>query len=276
MDQIDGIVLDKLKEAIEVAEKYLEDTEEDESGKVKRKRKRVTKATEKAYKTLNEKVQDQNEIDKRTDEIWKALMDEDNYLALIIFFFGFALSGTIIFTVFQAYSFVQTNWDRELKEVELTKELNDLISVDYTENAIVSLYDQMSVSDKVGLSNTPEMFTISNDSSKVGSLNYLVHYSVNIVPMNDPDAKLIDKRFIKYKYTYRDSNTGKTFESPIETLADLKENSDGSILLTKGVQAKDAKTDFKVIFWISSLAQNDQQGKTYTFAFDVNAAIAKS
>ncbi|MCI8498225.1 MAG: hypothetical protein HFG33_02360 [Bacilli bacterium] len=276
MDRDLGSKIDKLKEAIETAERFLEETEDEESGKTKRKRKRVNKALEKAYDTLNKKTYVQSEIDKRTDEVWKSLMDEENYLAIIIFIFGFVLSGTIIFTVFQAYSFIQTNWDPERKDVELTKELNDLISVDYTEKNIISLYDQMTVPDKVGLKNPPQEFTISNDSSKVGSLNYLVHYSVNLVLMNDPNAKLIDKRFIKYKYSYKDSNTGKTFESNVETLADLEENPDGSLLLTKGVQLKDAKTDFKVTFWISSLAQNDQQGRTFTFAFNVNAAVAKS
>ena len=46
MDRDLGSKIDKLKEAIETAEKFLEETEDEESGKTKRKRKRVNKALE--------------------------------------------------------------------------------------------------------------------------------------------------------------------------------------------------------------------------------------
>lgn len=267
--------IDKLNEAIETAENVLEEIKDQDNSRAKRKRKRINKALETAYATLNKKEYTQKEIDKKTDEVWRSLMDDD-YLVIIVFLFGFLLSGAIIYTVFQAYSFIHSNWDPERNDPEITEELSELVKVDYIENNIVSLYDQVTVSDKVGLNNAPQEFTISNDSSEVGALNYMVHYSVNIVPMNDPNVKLIDKRYIKYKYTYVDSSTGKSYESPIGTLDDLVENADGSLLLTNGTQLKDSKTDFKVTFWISSLATNDQQGATYTFAFKVNAAIAKS
>jgi len=270
--------LKKLNEAIEIAEKFLEDIEEENNARINRKRKRVIKALENAYELLNREEYTQKEVDKKTDDIWEAMMDDDNVLAIIIFFFGFLLSGVAIFTVFQAYSFIQINWDQDPSEryPELNEELSELVTVNYIEENIISLYDQMTVSDKVGLQNPPEEFTISNDSSKVGSLNYLVHYSVNIVPLNDPKAKLIDKEFIKFKYTYKDSKSGKYYESKIGTLDELSINPDGSMLLTKGTQKKDSKTDFKVIFWISALASNEEQGSSYTMAFKVNAAVAKS
>lgn len=266
----------KLQEAIDVAEKVLVDMEEDNDGKSKRKKKRVNKALSHAFETLDKEEYSEKEVEKRTDEIWKSLMDDDHFLVLIIFFFGFALSGTIIFTVFQAYSFIQVNWDPKREQTVLTENTSDLIKIDYIENQIVNLYDQMTVPDKVGLNNKPQKFTIKNDSTKVGNINYLVHYSVRLVPMNEPDIRLIDKKFIKYKYSYKDSETGKTFESSIGTIEDLTELQDGSLLLTKGVQKRDSETDFEVIFWISSLAGNDQQGLTYSFAFDVKAAVSRS
>ncbi len=266
----------KLQEAIDTAEKVLIDMEEDDDSKAKRKKKRINKALGHAFITLEKEEYSQKELDRRTDEVWKSLLDDDHYLALVLFFFGFALSGTIIFTVFQAYSFIQTNWDPGREQDILNESKSDLIKIDYVENQIVSLYDQMSVPDKVGLNNKPQKFSLENDSEKVGNIDYIVHYSVKLVPMNEPDVRLIDKKFIKYKYSYKDSESGKTFESNIGTLADLKESQDGTLLLTNGVQKKDSKTDFEVIFWISSLAGNDQQGLTYSFAFDVNAAIARS
>jgi hypothetical protein len=265
--------LEGLHKAIETAEKTLEDIKDNKDRKSKRKRKRVNEALDKAYSMLNRKDYTQKEVDDRTDDIWKALMEDEHNLILVIFFFGFLLSGALIFTVFQTYSFIQSNWDPDRTDT-LTEDISSLVDVEYTESNIVSLYDQMSVSDAVGLQNPSEDFTISNDSSEVGSLSYIVHYSVNLVPMNDDSAKLIDTKYIKYKYTYKDSKTGKYYESKIGTLDELTTNSDGSLLLTKGTQMKDSQTDFKVIFWISSLATNKEQGSTYTFAFKVNAAIA--
>lgn len=265
--------IDKLNEAIETAERVLQDIEEDDSRKAKRKRKRINKALEHAYESLNKENCDDKELDKRTDEVWDALIDDDHYMLLLIFFLGFTLSGAIIFTVFQAFSFIEDSSERLNRPI--TQEVADLIEVNYKEDSIVNLYDQMTVPDRIGLQNPPEEFSISNSSEKVGSLNYLVHYSVNIVPMNDPSAKLIDKKYIKYKYFYTDSETNRTYESPIGTLADLKENPDGSLVLIKGAQLKDRKTDFKVIFWLGSEATNKEQGKTYTFQFKVNAAIAR-
>jgi len=270
------IDLRKLTDVIEVAEKFLEENKDQDNSKINRKKKRVTEALEKAYELLNRNEYTQKEVDKKTDDIWEALIDNNNVLLFLIFFFGLALSGVVIFTVFHAYSFIQINWDPEIITPNVNQEISNLVKVNYIEENIISLYDQMTVSDQVGLRNKPQEFTIKNDSSEVGSLNYLVHYSVNIVPMNDPNAKLINKKYIKYKYIYKDSKRGKYYESKIGTLDELSVNPDGSLLLTKSTQARDTYTDFKVYFWISSLAKNDQQGATYTMAFKVNAAVAKS
>lgn len=276
MEKVPNIDIEKLKEAIETAEKVLEEIKDDDSRKKEKKRKRINKALEKAYELLNRDSYTQKEVDKRTDDIWIALMDDDHFLALIVFFFGFVLSGTILYAVFQAYSFIQTNWDPDTKQEEFTQDLAEQVKVNYVETSVVSLYDQMSVSDQKGLQNPPQEFTIENDSTTLGNINYRVNYSVNIVPLNDPNAKLIDKKYIKYKYFYKDSKDGKTYESKVGTLDELKVNDDGSILLTTGIQDRDTKTDFKVIFWISSHATNKEQGASYTMQFKVNAAIARS
>lgn len=265
-----------LKEALQVAETTLQDLEDDKSINANRKRKRINKALEKAYATLNLGDYTQHEIDKRTDEVWKSLLDDDNYLALLIFFFGILLSGTIVFTVFQAYSFIQYNLDQDRKNSQVTEELSSLVNVNYKEERIISLYDQMTVKDSVGLNNPPEEFTISNDSSLVNGLDYLVNYYIYLVPLNDPTSHLIDKKYIKYRYSYKDSVTGKYFESEIGTLADLPVREDGTLLLTKGTQNKDSKTDFKVTFWLGLGAPNEEQGATYTFKFKVDADIAQA
>lgn len=268
--------LKKLTDVIEVAEKFLDDNKDLDNKKINRKKKNVTTVLESAYELLNRNEYTQKEVNKKTDDIWEKLIDNHNALAFIIIIFGMALSGVLIFTVFQAYSFIQINWDPEMTSPNVNQEVSNLVNVNYVEENIISLYDQMTVSDQVGLKNKPQEFRIENDSSEVKGLNYIVHYSVNIVPMNDPHAKLLNKKYIKYKYIYKDSKRGKYYESKIGTLDELTENPDGSLLLTKSTQAKDTYTDFKVYFWISSLAKNDQQGASYTMAFKVNAAVAKS
>lgn len=270
---------EKLKEVLAIAERTLEELKDDDSNKAKRKIKRINKALEKAYETLNKTSYTKSELDKRTDEVWISLMDDDNYFALLIFFFGFSLAGVVIFAVFQAYSFIQDNWDSDPSDNRYTiteNNLSELISVNYKEKNIISLYDQMTVSDEKGLQNPPQEFTISNDSTKVKGLNYIVNYSVEIIPMNDPNAKILNKRYIKYKYTYKNSWNGKTYESKVGTLDELPVNADGSITMTTGSQMKDSKTDFKVVFWLSAEAGDEEQGRTYTMAFKVNAAIANS
>lgn len=271
--------LEKLKEVLAIAERTLEEIKDENTHKAKKRRKKITKAVEKAYEMLNKKEYTEKEIKKRTDDVWISLMDDDHFIALLIFFFGFVLAGAAIFAIFQAYAFIQNNWiDEPKKDTEQNwpqDEISELVSVEYKENNIVNLYDQMTVSDEVGVQNTPQEFTIRNDSKKVPSLNYTVNYSVDLVPMNDPKGKILDKKYIKYKYTYTNSWTGKSYESKIRTLDSSNVNPDGSITIATGTQLKDNETKFKVIFWLSSEAQDDQQGATYTMAFKVNASIMK-
>lgn len=271
--------LEKLKEVLAIAERTLEEIKDENTHKAKKRRKKITKAVEKAYEMLNKKEYTEKEIKKRTDDVWISLMDDDHFIALLIFFFGFVLAGAAIFAIFQAYAFIQNNWiDEPKKDTEQNwpqDEISELVSVEYKENNIVNLYDQMTVSDEVGVQNTPQEFTIRNDSKKVPSLNYTVNYSVDLVPMNDPKGKILDKKYIKYKYIYTNSWTGKSYESKIRTLDSSNVNPDGSITIATGTQLKDNETKFKVIFWLSSEAQDDQQGATYTMAFKVNASIMK-
>ena len=268
--------LSLLKEALYVAEETLKSIEDDENVRAKNKRKRITKAVEKAYLTLNMNEYTDKELAKRTDQIWESLLDENRPLAFLIFIFGIILSGTFVFTAYQTYSFIRFNLDPTKNNQEFTEELSSLVKVDYKEQSTVSLYDQMSVKDSTGLQNPPQEFSIKNDSSEVPDLNYIVNYYVYLAPLNDPKTKLIGKEYIKYKYSYKDSKTGKLYESNIGTLADLPEKEDGTLLLAKGTQNKDSRTDFKVIFWIGVNIPNEQQGSSYTFKFKVDADVAEA
>jgi len=265
----------KLNEAIEVAEQALKNIEDSDTFKAKRKRRKINNALEGAYETLNKVEYGQKEINKRTDDIWDALVDSSPFMMLFIFLFSFLLSGAVVFTLYQAYSFIEKCTDSEFNKNNpvLTPEISSLVDVEYLEDSIVQLFDQMSVSDAKGLLNPPQEFTIRNTSDKVGGVQYLVKYEVKLVPLNDPSAKLISPEYIKYRYTYKDSKTGKYYESPIKTLAET-ENDDGTYIIDTGTQGRDGETTYKVVFWISSLAPDREMGSTYTFQFKVDAAIA--
>ncbi len=267
----------KLNDAIEVGETALNDLSEDDGLKVRIKRKRITKALEKAYQTLNKNEYKQRELYKRTDDIWDALVEDSPFVMLWIFFFGFLLSGVLVFTVYQAYSFIEQCTDSEFNKnnPDLTPELSSLVDVVYTEK-VINLYDQMSIDDAEGLLNTPQEFTIKNNPDEVGSLQYLVNYEVKIVPLNDPSAKLISPKYIKYKYTYTDTLSGTYYESPIKTLEETEQNSDGSYILDARSQGRGSSTTYSIIFWISSLAPDEEMGSTYTFQFKVDAAVASA
>lgn len=270
-----NIDVKKLNEAIEVAEQALKNIEDSDTFRAKRKRRRINNALEGAYETLNKGEYGQKEIDKRTDDIWDALVDSSPFMMLFIFFCGFLLSGAVVFTLYQAYSFIEKCTDSEFNKnnPSLTPELSSLVEVEYLEEKIVQLKDQMSVSDAKGLLNPPQEFIIKNNSGKVGELQYLVKYEVKLVPLNDPSAKLISPEYIKYRYTYKDSKTGKYYESPIKTLEETK-NESGSYIIDTGTQGRDGETKYNVVFWISSLAPDAEMGSTYTFQFKVDAAIA--
>ncbi len=271
-----NIDVKKLNEAIAVAEKALDNLEDVETFRAKRKRKRITNALEGAYETLNKSEYGQKEIDKRTDDIWDALVDSSPFMMLFIFFCGFLLSGAIAFTLYQAYSFIEKCTDSEFNKnnPDLTPELSSLVEVEYLEDRVVNLRNQMSVDDAKGLLNPPQEFTIKNNSGKVGDLQYLVKYEVKLVPLNDPSAKIINPEYIKYRYTYKDSKTGKLYESPIKTLKETKCDENGIYTIDTGMQGRDGETKYNVIFWISSLAPDQEMSSTYTFQFKVDAAIA--
>lgn len=268
--------IELLKEALNVAEETLLDIENDKSNHAEHRRKKITRAVEKAYATLNIGDYSQKKIDKRTDEVWQSLLEDNQPLAVLVMIFGIILAGTFVFTAYQTYSFIKFNLDNTRNVGELTEEVSSLVKVNYKEQSIVSLYDQMSVKDSTGLKNPPEEFSIENDSSEIPGVNYAVNYYVYLVPLNDPKAKLIGEEYIKYKYTYKDSKTGKYYESNIGTLKDLPLKEDGTYLLTKGTQVRDSVTDFKVIFWIGVNIPNEQQGSSYTFKFKVDADITEA
>lgn len=266
--------IDKLNEAIAVAEKVLEDIENEDSHKANRKKKRVNRALENAYAILNLKDYTEKEIKDRTDEIWKSLVDDDPIAAFFLFLVGFSLSGIMIFTVYQAYSFFDSYQDKDPEHFyeTITKDKAGKIEVEYAENNVISLYDQMSVADKVGLQNKPQQFTITNRLKGTNRINYGVNYTVFLEPLNDPNAKLLKEEHIKLKYTYTDSD-GSLHESNIMTIKDLPKSRDGKYILVQDSQKMNSKTDFNVIFWISSHARDDEQGSSYTFKFNVEAEV---
>lgn len=270
----ENIDIKKLKEALHIAEANLKETENKNSMRAKYKSKKINKALEKAYATLNLGDYTQKEIDKRTDKVWESLLEENTVIAVLIFFFGIALSGTLVFATYQAYSFFQSTLDaKHHLSKELEDKINSLVKVNYMEQNTVSLYDDVKLKDSDGLTTSPKELSITNSSKEVPGFNYHVNYYISLIPMNDPEANTIDKEHIKYSYSYKDTKTGKYFESEIGTLNDLKIQKDGSLLLTTGTQKLDSKTDFKIKFWVSINAPSETENKTYTFQFKVDSDV---
>lgn len=262
-----------LKSMIALAEEELEKLKED--NRREHKQKRITRALERAYALLNKESYTQKEVNKRTHDVWLSLQD-----GVIPFFWyyliGFLLACALIFTGIQTYSFISTNWDRIHHIPDIHDDLSSLVTVNYKETNIVSLYDLMPVDDEIGLKNKKEEFNISNTSEKVPSgIDYVVDYNVNIVEMNQNARKIINKRYIKYQLTYEDLE-GKTVVREIGRLSDLKQNPDGSFLLVHDSQYKDKISNFKMVLWLASDAGNSEQGASYTFAYKVTAVIKQN
>jgi hypothetical protein len=261
---------EKLEKVCGIAEEKLPELKDNDNKRYKK----VSIALEEGYALLNRDKYTQKEVDDATEKIWLALNGESKTGILWIFIFGVLFSGAFVFTAYQTYSFVQTNWNNHNIQLPGNNDDNvsNLVLVNYKETNIVDLKDLMTVSDSEGLQNSPQEFQISNDSSEVGSLNYEVNYTVNIVELNQGSTNIINKKYLKYSLSYKDDD-GNLVTEPIKTFADLKQNADGSYELFSGKQAKDGYTDFKVVIWLSSNAGNDQQGKSYTFMFKISAAV---
>lgn len=273
-----GLSFKELKKAIDAGENSLVSLEEKDDNSNKRKYKRVFRALENGYKVLNSSVKTQTDIDKAAEKIWKALEDDDSLIIIWIFLFGFLLSAALVFTAYHTYSFIDSNWDKQHHhhrppKPDIDEDLSKLVTVNYKETNIVNLVNLMTVSDAKGLNNSAQEFQIYNDGSKLKAVNYKVNYSVNIVELNKSFDDIIDKKYLKYRLIYTD-NKGNEVLEPIRTFADLKQNPDGSYQMFKGVQDKNGINKFKVIIWLSANANNDQQNRSYTFAFKVNAAIS--
>ena len=235
----------------------------------KHKRKRITRALEGAYEMLNKSEYTQKEVDDNTHKIWLALQD-----AMLIFWWwllGILLIGALIFSAYETYSFIQNN--KGPVNPYTPPEINEVVTVNYTETDIVSLYDMIPLSDNDGLRNPAQTFTISNDSSKLKSdMDYKVDYTVNIIELNQGVTNILDKKFIKYQLTYTDES-GREVVSDIKRLSDLEANPDGSLILMKGKQNRDTVSNFKMIVWLASDATDSEQNKSYTFKFHITANI---
>ncbi len=267
--------VDKLKEVLDIAERTLNEIKYEESRTARNKKKRITKAVEKAYGCLNQNDYTEKEVEKCTNDIWASMMDNDRLVALLIFFFSFILAGISIFVVYRAYTFI--NGKVPSKDVQdfPHDDISNLIDVKFNDSNVIKLSNMIAISDEVGLESNAYKFTIKNDSKKITNANYAVNYSINLIPTNDSLANLIDKNYIKYKYVYTNSWTGKTYESKIGTLQELSVENDGTLNLMTGTQLKDTFSEFQVVFWLSSDAPSNQQDAEYTLTFKVEASIVR-
>ena len=100
---MDMLNLKDLKEIILVAEDELSKLKEE--NRRKGKQKRIAKALEKAYALLNRTDYTQKEIDKMTHIVWKSL--QDNISAFWVWILGILLTGSIVFTGYETYSFIE-------------------------------------------------------------------------------------------------------------------------------------------------------------------------
>lgn len=164
--------------------------------------------------------------------------------------------------------------DDENKDEDKEDIGDGLVTVHYKETNIVSLHDQIPVDDEIGLKNTPQEFTITNDSSKMPEgVNYRVNYEVNIVEYDTGAEKVIDKNYLRYRLTYQNENG--EYVTVDGRFSDLKQKKTVSYKyqLITASQLKDASSDFKMVIWLDKDAGNDQQGAAYTFSFNVEAAV---
>lgn len=268
-----GVKLTDLKKMISLAEDELQKLKDDDRRHLKQRR--ITRALNKTYEMLDTKEYTQDDVDKHERMIWRSL--QDRALIIWLLLFGIFLSGAIMFASYETYSFFRWNWDREHPvnpQDPNTKE--SLVYVRYKESNIVSLYNLMPVRDLDGLNNPKQEFSVSNDEDKMPTnVDYTVKYNVNILELNDQKMKLINKKYIRYQLTHYDSVTKEKVTEPIGKLSDLKgPNPDGTYTIYTGTQAKGAKTNFEVVFWLGEDAENDQMGRSYKFAFRVAAAVA--
>ncbi len=273
MEKISSI--QKLKEALSIADKTLDDLKEESTKKSKKKKDRITKATEKAYELLNCNKYTEKEIEKCTNDIWASMMDDVHHTALLIFFSVFLLAGMCVFTVYQAYTFINDKRPVEDYTEFPTGDISDLLNIEFINTDVINLRGQTGVDDEKGLENTPIEFTIKNDSQKIIGENYAVNYKVNLILANINTKKTIDKKYIKYKYVYTNTWTGRTYESRIGTLEELKINEDGSLTLMTGTQLKDTQTNFKIVFWISDETKENLIDNDFMLKFRISASLTK-
>ena len=265
------INLSELKRAINLAEEMLEDLKTKEIRKLKQKR--IKRALKKAYALLNSKGYSQKQVDKVTRIVYRSMLDRVGIFWFYIF--GLFLAGALMFTSYEAYSFIKANWDLD-HYIKPEDAVSSVVKITYKNTNIVDLHDLISVSNETGLKNPKQEFNISNTAELMPyNMNYNVKYQITIRELNDTIDKVLDKRFIRYQLTHYDAETGIRTTEPIRTFADLTKNIDGSYKMFTGTQAKDRQTNFEVVIWIGEDALNDQQGREYRFAFSVVAVVTK-
>jgi len=266
--------IDELKKMIVRAEEELEKLVNDSVRRLKQRR--IKRALEKAYATLNRQEYTQEEIDKRTRQVWRSL--QDGVPIIWVYIFGIIFACSFIFAAYETYSFLNNTTNKSdiwpWNNDEDKYDLSELVAVNYGETNVVSLYDLIPVDDNVGVNNKKQTFSISNNSTTLPTnIDYDVDYVVNIVEMNSKSGKVLDKKFIKYQIVYTEN--GNTTKTDIGRLSDLQKVGDNKYVLFSGTQPKNTITNFEVAFWLASDATDDEQGAAYTFAFFIDAGINK-
>ena len=264
------INLSELKKAIVLAEEMLAMLKAQDIRPLKQLR--IKHALNKGYALLNRKSYTQEKVDRVTRIIYRSM--EDVAIIFWLYIFGILLAGALVFTSFEAYSFIKQTWDIN-HQFNPSDAISNVVNVVYKETNFVDILDQVTVPNEVGLKNKKQEFSISNNMDKMpNNLDYKVHYQVTILEKNDNHERVLEKRYIRYQLTYFDEETKERITEPIRTLADLPQNIDGSLKMFTGVQDKNHKTNFEVIFWIGEDAPNSQQGRSYSLAFKVVALVS--
>lgn len=260
-----------LKETIYYAENLLKEMEK--NGKKNKFYKKISETLDSAYALLLKENYTQKEIDTKETKIWRLFEKRNNMIVFLVLLFGSLCTGVIIFGIHETYTYMHHHWDKIPYE-QLHHEHAKLVQVNYKENKIIQLKGQVPVSDAVGLKNPAQEFEIFNNGTMLPRVDYNVEYYIDIREITPESDKKLDRKFIKYQFVVTDE-LGRQERSEIGTFADLKRNADGTYRLTENVQRKNGKHTYKVVLWVNAIADDREQGKSYTFYFDVSAVLKR-
>lgn len=262
------IDLSELKRAVEQAKEMLADLKQKDIRKLKQRR--ITRALRKAHKLLNSNNYTQAQVDRVTRIVIRSM--EDRMGIFWFYLIGVLVAGSLVFAGYETYSFIKINWDAD--HYFPIDSVSSLVTVNYRESNIVSLYKLFPVQNSIGLKNPKQEFNISNDTTKMPpGINYTVFYQINIVELNQNVPRIIDKKYLRYQITHYDAETGVKVSEKIGKFSDFPRNPDGTYKMFTGTQERGQKTNFEVVIWLGEDAPNKEQGRAYNFAFYVTAIV---